>query len=181
MRTLPPVLLSLLLLPPAALPAADWLTDGGDVRRNNWQKDETILTKENVRGLKLLWKTKLDSPPRQMHSLLEPLVIGSVTTVNGPRELVIQAGVSDNVYALDAHTGKLVWKRHMESTFHEEDGRGPSVLCPGCMTANITIGPGGAPGKYTIYAAAWDGRLWQLNAADGKDIVPPAKFMPPNG
>ena len=49
------------------------------------------------------------------------------------------------------------------------------------MTANVTIGPGGAPGKYTIYAASWDGRLWQVNAADGKDIVPPAKFMPPNG
>ena len=32
-----------------------------------------------------------------------------------------------------------------------------------------------------IYAASWDGRLHQLNAADGEDIVPPAKFMPPNG
>ena len=49
------------------------------------------------------------------------------------------------------------------------------------MTANVTIGPGGAPGKYTIYAASWDGRLWQVNAADGKDNAPPAKFMPPNG
>ena len=39
------------LLPFAAFaPAADWLTDGGDLRRNNWQKDETILTKANVRG-----------------------------------------------------------------------------------------------------------------------------------
>ena len=59
---------------------ADWLTDGGDSRRNNWQKDETILTKANVKGMKLLWKRKLDNQPRQMHSLLEPLVIGSVTT-----------------------------------------------------------------------------------------------------
>ena len=55
------------------------------------------------------------------------------------------------------------------------------MLCPGGMTANVTIGPGEAPGKYTIYAASWDGRLHQLNAADGEDIVPPAKFMPPNG
>jgi hypothetical protein len=49
------------------------------------------------------------------------------------------------------------------------------------MTANITIGPGSAPGKYTIYAAAWDGRLHMLNAADGEALAPPAKFMPANG
>ena len=81
--------------------AADWLTDGGDTKRNNWQKDEKILTKANVKGMQLLWKKKLDNEPRQMHSLLEPLVIGSIQTKAGVKELVIQAGVSDNLYALD--------------------------------------------------------------------------------
>src|SRR5262249_29655726 len=161
---------------------ADWLTDGGDIRRNNWQKDEHILTQANVKGLQPLWKKKLDNEPRQMHSLLEPLVIGRVTTRNGPRELGIQAGVWDNIYALDAKTGELVWKRHFDSTFVQpEGGRGPSVLCPGGMTANVTIGPGGAAGKYTIYAAAWDGRLHAVNAADGEELMPAQKFMPPNG
>src|SRR4051794_1234332 len=94
--------------------AADWLTDGGDSRRNNWQRDEKILTAENVKGLHLLWKTKLDNKPRQMHNLLEPLVIGSVRTKSGPRELVIEAGVSDNVYALDAKSGEMVWKRQFD-------------------------------------------------------------------
>ena len=32
-------ILSAVLTP---LTAADWLTDGADTRRNNWQKDETI-------------------------------------------------------------------------------------------------------------------------------------------
>ena len=49
------------------------------------------------------------------------------------------------------------------------------------MTANVTIGPGDAPGKYIIYAASWDGRLHMLNAADGEALAQPAKFMPPNG
>ncbi|HWB98115.1 MAG TPA: PQQ-binding-like beta-propeller repeat protein [Bryobacteraceae bacterium] len=173
--------LALLLLSSAAF-AADWLTDGGDTIRNNWQRDEHILTPANVHGMQLLWKTKLDNQPRQMHSLLEPLVIGRVATAGGPRELVIQAGVSDNVYALDARNGELVWKHHFESTFKEpEGGRGPSVLCPGGMTANVTVGPGATPGAYIIYAASWDGRLHRLNAADGKEIFPPEKFMPPNG
>ncbi len=182
MRTFPFAPLSALLALAALAPAADWLTDGGGQMRNNWQKDETALTKANVKGLTLLWKKKLDNEPRQMHSLLEPLVIGKVNTRNGPKELVIQSGVSDNVYALDAKTGELVWKRHFESTFKETPGgRGPSVLCPGGMTANVTVGPGGELGKYTIYAAAWDGRLHQINAADGESLAPASKFMPPNG
>ncbi|OYW09952.1 MAG: pyrrolo-quinoline quinone, partial [Acidobacteriia bacterium 12-62-4] len=137
-------LLALIFFTAAALiPAADWLTDGGDTKRNNWQKDEKILTKANIKGMQLLWKKKLDNQPRQMHSLLEPLVIGKINTKNGPKEMVIQVGVSDNVYALDAKTGDMLWKRHFESTYADPvGGRGPSVLCPGGMTANVTIGPG---------------------------------------
>ncbi len=168
----------------AAGPArgADWLTDGGDTRRNNWQKDETTLTKANIHDMKLLWQRKLDNQPRQMHSLLEPLVIGRVSTKNGPKEMVIQAGVSDNVFALDAKTGELIWKHHFESTYQDPPGgRGPSILCPGGMTANVTVGPGKAPGDYIVYAASWDGRLHKLNAADGVPLGPPEKFMPPNG
>lgn len=162
--------------------AADWLTDGGDVPRTNWQRDETTLTPENVKGMKLLWKIKLDNESRQSHNLLEPLIIGKVSTKTGPRSLVIQAGVSDNVYAIDAVTGELVWKRKFESTFKEPPGgRGPSILCPGGMTANVTIGPGEGADKYIIYAASWDGRLHKLNAADGEYLATPANFMPPNG
>lgn len=164
-----------------ALRAADWPTDGGDTKRNNWQKQETTLTPANVGGMKLLWQTKLDNQPRQMHSLLEPLVIGRVNTSTGPREMVFQAGVSDNVYALDAHTGAIVWQHHFDSTYQDPPGRGASVLCPGGMTANITIGPGDGAGNYIVYAASWDGRLHRLNAADGTPIAPPEKFMPPNG
>jgi outer membrane protein assembly factor BamB len=162
--------------------AANWPTDGGDSKRTNWQRDEKILTKQNVKGMKLLWKTKLDNEPRQMHSLLEPLVLSDVKTAKGPMELVLQAGVSDNVYALNAKTGEVVWKRHFESTYQDPPGaRGPSVLCPGGMTANITTAPGKNPGEYIIYAASWDGRLHRLNAADGEAIAPPMPFMPPNG
>lgn len=174
--------LSAMLAATLAAFSADWITDGGDVKRNNWQKDEKILTQANVGDMKLLWKIKLDNEPRQMHSLLEPLVIGRLNTKAGPKEVVIQVGVSDNVYAIDAETGALIWKKHFESTYKEPPGaRSPSVLCPGGMTANVTIGPGKAAGDYIIYAASWDGRLHQLSASDGEDLVPPAKFMPPNG
>lgn len=161
---------------------ASWLTDGGDIPRSNWQRDEKIINHQNAKDIRLLWKIKLNNETRAMHSLLPPLVIGSVNTATGPKQVVIQAGVSDNLFAVDVATGELLWHRKFDSTFVEQPGgRGPSVLCPGGMTANATIGPGKNAGDYIIYAASWDGRLRTLNAADGKDLVEPRKFMPPNG
>ncbi len=164
-----------------AVSGADWLTDGGDPQRNNWQKDEKLLSITSVKDIELLWKIKLENETRAMHNLLPPLVIGSVDTPSGKKQLAIQAGVSDHVYAIDVETGKVFWHTQFENTFTPARGSNPQVLCPGGMTANVTIGPGGAAGTYTIYAASWDGRLHQLNAADGKHITEPNKFMPPNG
>ena len=162
---------------------ADWLTDGGNPQRTAWQKDEKILSLESVKGMKLLWKTKLDNEPRQMHSLFPPLIVGSVNTPSGPKQIAIETGVSDNLFAIDVETGKVLWKKHFESNWTPpaNGGRGGGILCPGGITATPTIAPTATPGKYTIYAASWDGRLHQLNVADGEDVAPPSKFMPPNG
>src|SRR5262245_37544896 len=64
---------------------ADWLTDGGDNQRTGWQRNETILTKNNVRNLKILWKIPTGNQVRALHSLMPVLVIGRLTTANGLR------------------------------------------------------------------------------------------------
>ncbi len=161
---------------------ADWLTDGGDIERTGWQKNETILSTSTVKNMKLLWKTKLDNEPRQMHNLLPVLIAGRVTTDKGPKEIVLATGVTDNLYAMDAANGELLWKHHFTSDWTPPPGgRGAGILCPGGITATPVIGPTETPGKYVIYAAAWDGTLRRLDLATGKEIKPPAKFMPPNG
>ena len=162
---------------------ADWLTDGGDIERTGWQKNESILSTTSVKNMKLLWKTKLDNQPRQMHNLLPALIASNVTTANGPKQLVLVTGVTDNLYALDAETGAIVWKHHFQSEWNPpgDGGRGAGILCPGGITATPVIGQGDAPGKYIVYAAAWDGTLRRLDLATGNEIKPPAKFMPPNG
>jgi outer membrane protein assembly factor BamB len=161
---------------------ADWLTDGGNSFRTAWQRDEKILTLSSVKDMKLLWKIKLDNEPKVMHSLFPPLIIEKLNTSRGPKEVVIEAGSSDNIYAIDAATGELLWKKHFVSTWTPPatGGRGAGILCPGGITATPVIAPAGG-GKYTIYAASWDGMLHQLNAADGEDIKQPMKWMPPNG
>jgi len=160
---------------------ADWLTDGGDPQRTAWQRNETILNKNNVKDMKLLWKVKLDNQPRQMHALFPPLIAGNVATADGAKEIAIVAGVSDNVFAIDVDKGTLLWHRHFDSTFQEQTGgRGGGTLCPGGLTATPVVDQV-SPGKYVAYAVSWDGRLRKLDAATGTDVEPPALFVPPNG
>jgi outer membrane protein assembly factor BamB len=160
---------------------ADWLTDGGDPQRTAWQRNETILTKQNVKDMKLLWKIKLDNEPRQMHNLFPPLIAGSVRTASGEKEIAVVAGVSDNLYGIDVASGTLIWKRQFENTFKPQPGgRGPGVLCPGGLTATPVLEKT-APGTYLGYAVSWDGRLWKFDVATGKDLQPPEPFLPPNG
>lgn len=161
---------------------ADWLTDGGDIERTAWQRNETILSTTSVKNMKLLWKTKLDNEPRQMHNLLPVLIASNVTTASGPKQIVLATGVTDNLYGLDAETGAILWKRHFESDWTPPvGGRGAGILCPGGITATPVIGPGSKSGEYIVYAAAWDGTLRRVDLATGKEIKPPSKFMPPNG
>src|SRR5438552_15466658 len=81
--------IALLIAPWSAAPhaqtqKADWLTDGGDPQRTAWQRHETILTRDTVKTMRLLWKIKLDNQPRQMHNLFPPLIAGAWRVVGRP-------------------------------------------------------------------------------------------------
>lgn len=165
--------------------AADYLVDGGDPGRTGWIKAEKIFNTTNVRGMKLLWKINLPSQPREMHNLFPPLVVENVATSSGNKEVAIVAGISDDLWGIDTATGQQLWHKHFDSTWVPPppgQGRGgqTGTLCPGGQLATPAIGPGAAPGKYTAYAVSWDGRLRQINVADGEDLVQPENFMPPN-
>jgi outer membrane protein assembly factor BamB len=157
---------------------ADWLTDGGDAQRTGWQRNEHLLGTATVKNMRLLWTYQTDNESRQMHALLPPLIVGRVTTPAGPQQVVVVAGVSDNLYALSADRGELIWKKHFDGD--DAGGRG-SLLCPGGQTATPVIAPASSAGKYTLYAASSDGRLRQVDVATGSDAAPPELFMPPNG
>src|SRR4030095_2065881 len=97
--------------------SADWLTDGGDVKRTGWQRDEKLLSTSTVKDVKLLWKLRLDNEPKVMHSLFPPLIVGRVNLPGGPREIAIEAGSSDNIYAIDVEKGTILWKKHFQNTW----------------------------------------------------------------
>jgi outer membrane protein assembly factor BamB len=159
--------------------ASDFLTEGVDNARTGWVRDEKVFTVANVGKSTLLWKLKLESTPRAMHNLFAPLVAERVTTAQGTRELAVVAGVSDDLFGIDVATGKQLWHRRFDSTLAKPGGTN-DTLCPGGQTAVPTMAQV-SPGKYTIYAVSWDGRLRQVNLADGVDASAPELFIPGGG
>jgi outer membrane protein assembly factor BamB len=160
---------------------ADWLTDGGSPQRTAWQKDEHILNTSNVKNLRILWKLKLDNQSNQMHSLFPPLIIDQLRTPGGVKQVAIVAGVSDNIYAIDAEAGTVLWKRHFDyppATNLRPGNDDP--LCPEGLLATPTIGAANAAGQRPVYALAGDGQLHTLNAGDGEELTPPVHFVGAN-
>ena len=142
-------------------------------------KDEKVFTPANVKDMKLLWKVKLDSQPREMHNLFSPLIAERVTTARGARgrdrRRHLRRPVRHRRRQRRAALEEAI-REHVRA--HRQDGL-PHAL-PRRSDGDAGDGTGLA-GKYTIYAIAWDGRLHQINAADGSDVAPPDKFLPPNG
>jgi outer membrane protein assembly factor BamB len=159
---------------------ADWPTDGATPKRDAWQRSETTLTTDSVKGMKLLWKLKLDNKPREMHSLFPALIADQVKTSSGVKQVAIDAGSSDNLYAIDVEAGTLLWSKHFpyKSDKPELPGRGP--LCPGGLVATPVLGPATGSGNRVVYAASSDGMLHELNVADGDEVAAPVNFLPPN-
>jgi len=169
MRRCAAVAAALVLAVVVRIGAADYLTAGVDAQRTGWMKDEKIFSPQNVSGMTLLWKTKLESTPREMHNLFPPLVVERVTTARGPREVLVVPGVSDDLFGVDARSGEMFWSRHFDSSSDLATGAPANTLCPGGQLAIPVIAHSATPGKDVAYALSWDGRLRQVNVADGTD------------
>src|ERR1041384_7017951 len=90
----------------------DWLTWGGDSQRTGWAKSENTLTKDNVSGLGIKWKTQLDTVPKfeVLSTLTAPLVIEGVSTGQGTKDVVVVVGSDENANAFDAETAERIWR-----------------------------------------------------------------------
>jgi outer membrane protein assembly factor BamB len=152
--------------------AADWTTFGGDPQRTGWARDETDLTKDTIKKLKLEWSLKLDNASKELNSLTAPVIHSQVITPRGFKEVVLIAGASDKVFAIDADTGKLLWQKTM-STEGTPKQR-PHWLCPNALNATPVIDRR----SRTVYVASSDGKLHAFNLVNGEDRMPPVQFFP---
>jgi hypothetical protein len=166
----------------------DYTTDGGDIERSGWAKNEKLLTKDNVKTLKLKWKLETGNQPRALHGLMPVVVIGQLQTATGVKQVGIVNGISDNLYGFDVETGKILWQKHWDYPppvgrgggggrgNQPQDPRHLGFLQPGGSSDTPVIGPADAQGRRPVYFVTGDGMLHIVNAADGTDLQPPFMF-----
>jgi outer membrane protein assembly factor BamB len=157
-------------------PTREWLTWQGDPERTGWAKAEKTLSKDNISQLGLLWKSQLDAVPTRTNphsTLTDPLVVENVQTKQGVKKLLFIASGENNVYALDAETGVLLWERKFPN------GLKPAQPANGSCPNNLNATPVIDKEKGIIYVLANDGKLRGLGLADGDDRMAPAEFTTP--
>jgi outer membrane protein assembly factor BamB len=172
-RTLACLLGGAVLLMP--LVAGQWPTFGGNPQRDGWARDETILTRENAKSIKLIWKVHVKSQLKEMNALTAPVISENVLTAQGHKDIVVVAGGDDIVDAIDIDTGKVLWhKQFMVEGTPKQPAR---WLCPNALNATPVIKTG--PGRdRTVLTIASDGKLHSLNIVNGEDRVAPVPFVP---
>jgi len=159
----------------AHLAADNWLNYGHDPQHTGWSPRETELNRDNAKSISLIWKAHLDNQPRELNSLTAPVNVEWVTTDKGMAEIVIVGGASDNLFALNADNGKLLWKKTFEP--EAKPRQAPHWLCPNALNDTPLIRKDGLAA--TVFVISSDGNLHALNAINGEDRTPPRKFVPP--
>ena len=157
----------------SSVKAADWPTWGYDPQRSGWAREERDLSPENVANLELKWKTRVKNEPKALAALTAPLVAADVTTPQGIKTLVYVAGASNNLHAIDAATGAIIWSREFDPTMTPV--RKESWLCPNNLNATPVIDRR----TNTIYVLKLDGRLEGIDLGTGKTKFAPVQFVPP--
>jgi outer membrane protein assembly factor BamB len=159
--------------------AAEWPTGSFNQQRDGWQRNETRITTDNAKDIRLLWKLKTDNKPMGMQSFREPLMLSGVETAGGVKTLAILAGSSNDVYAVDADRGAMIWQKHLKwsSDKPQEAGEGRGFICTNALTATPVVTPAGAATRF-VYVLANDGYLHTLDLATGEEKDAPIQMLP---
>jgi outer membrane protein assembly factor BamB len=155
--------------------ANEWPTYGYDQERTGWNRAETTLNKNNVSKLKVQWSAQLSTPATNvvLSTLSPPVLAAGVSTAQGVKNLLFLLGADDTLFALDADTGKVLWKKTYPNPL--QPGRKATWLCSN--TAN------GAPAidkaNGVIYFVTSDGKLRGASLSDGAERLAPTEMVAP--
>src|ERR1700733_1072589 len=83
-----------------ALPASSWITNGGNIFNQRYSP-LTLLNRDNVAGLKALWRTGMGSGAA-------PGNAGQAQILVADDALYLSNGASD-VFAMEVETGRILW------------------------------------------------------------------------
>jgi outer membrane protein assembly factor BamB len=158
---------------------AEWPTGSFNPQRDGWQRNETKLTPDTAKNIRLLWKLKTDNKPMGMQSFREPVIVAGVHTPAGTKTLAIFAGSSDAVFAIDVDNGSLVWQKDLKwsSDKPQEPGQGAGFICNNALTATPVVTPATAAQRF-LYVLSNDGYLHTMDPATGEEKDAPVQMLP---
>ena len=150
-----------------------WPTFGHDAARDGWARHETKLNVHTVGHMTLLWRTVVKNKPLALAALTAPVVADGVETRGGRRDVMYVGGSSDNVTALNAATGKTIWRRKIGGSLKAPQA--PFWLCPNNLNATPVI----ARRRGLIFVLSATGELYGLSLGTGRTRFGPAPMTPP--
>ena len=153
----------------------DWPQYNYDQQRTGWNRGETQLSPKTVGRLKPLWNTQLvnNTPAVVLSTLTAPVVAAGVATPDGTKDLVFSIGMDDVLSAVDAGTGKIIWKKSFPNTL--KPLRPASVNCSNTEQATPAIDKA----KGVIYFTTSDGKLRGAKLGDGSEAIRPTDMVQP--
>jgi quinohemoprotein ethanol dehydrogenase len=140
-----------------SLPAQNWITNGGTLANQRYSP-LTLLNRDNVAGLKGLWRTGMGSATDPGHAGQAQILVYNGT-------LYVPNGAND-VFAMDVETGRIHW------TYRgNPDPRGGSPI--GRSSRGVALGEG------KVFVGHTDARLAALDQLTGKVIwsIPAERFQ----
>ncbi|HEY9126909.1 MAG TPA: PQQ-binding-like beta-propeller repeat protein, partial [Acidobacteriaceae bacterium] len=166
------------IFPAHAQSHSEWLTSSGDQARDGWQRAASKITPGNAGKLQMLWKTKLTSKTMGMLSFREPLIVTGVKAAGGTFTVAIFAGASNDVHALDADTGKVLWETNLKwaSATPPEPGEGRGFICTNALSATPVVSPIDAQVR-RLYVLTSDGYLRTIDLSTGEETDPPVQML----
>jgi outer membrane protein assembly factor BamB len=146
-----------LTVSPAGTPT-DWPMVDHDPARTGAAVGETAISPSTAANLALSWAASVDGKVTA-----QPLYAKNVQVGGQAHDVVVAATSANSVYALDANTGSVLWRRNFGS-------QPDNCAIPG------GFGISGAPlldrARGRVYAISNDGMLRSLSLADGTDAAP---------
>ena len=133
-----------------APPTDSWPKSGGNLFNQNYSP-LTQINRQNIGGLKAVWRARLDGS-------------GAAAKYSGEAQPIMHDGVvfivtgADDVFAIRVKTGEALWKYqpHLDEKI--------STVCCGWTSRGLAVGEG------KIYVGQLDGRLVALDEKSGKVV-----------
>jgi outer membrane protein assembly factor BamB len=142
----------------------DWNTFGFDSGRTGFERADPRITKETLaKDFSLIYKIKLEENARGQRSVTPPMIINTLISYRGFKELAFSGGSNNTVYAVNADFGKMFWQKQLIYSSELPQARETWLPCSSTVTPMVSLVPPPAFGA---------GR-------GGRGPAPPAPAAPP--